>query len=683
MAKDKLEQANIRNLGIVAHIDAGKTTTTERILFYTGKNHKIGEVHDGASVMDWMVQEQERGITITAAATTCFWETEKKKYQLNLIDTPGHVDFTAEVERSLRVLDGAVVVFCSVSGVQSQTETVWRQADRYNIPRLVFINKMDRVGADFNGVVKQIKEDLNATPLILTVPIGSEDTFEGVIDIIEQEAVYFSEETQGETVERKSIPDNYVASVKQAKEDLLETLSLFDDTILERILGEEEIDKAELVDLIRKLCLSNQIIPVFCGASFKNKGIQPLLDGVSYYLPSPEDKKTIEGENVKTGKKEVRNLEKEDNLIALVFKLQNDAFSGLLYFVRIYNGELAVGSSVYNPRTKKQERIAKIFEMHANKREEKQTAKAGDIVALLGMQDCVTGDTILQKNRDFVLEEITFPEPVISIAVEPKNQGVQEKMQKALTQLEREDPSVFVDVDKETGQTLVRGVGELQLEVFVDRMKREFKLDVNVGTPQVAYKETIQTAASITENFDKPVAGKDVDVTCNLSVEPAKENEIEISENITDVPEEALLYFREGIQDSLKAGVLSGYEMLQVKVKVESITYNNDKYQPLAFKILGGMATSKVMQTANPCLLEPYMKVEVTTPLNFTGDIVSDLNARGGKIQGMEEAKNMQIIKAHVALSSMFGYLTSLRSLSQGRAQFAMSFEYYEKVKIN
>jgi len=675
-----VDLTRLRNIGIIAHIDAGKTTTTERVLYYTGRSHRIGEVHDGAATMDWMAQEQERGITITAAATTTYWE-QGGKYQINIIDTPGHVDFTLEVERSLRVLDGAVVVFCGVSGVQPQSETVWHQADHYKVPRMAFINKMDRVGADFNVVVKQIEEVLHATPVPINIPIGAEDHFLGLIDLVRMQAVYFDEDSLGAEVRREEIPQDLAQSAAMAREVMMEQLTLFDDELLERVLAEEDIKAEEISGIIRTLCLDNKITPVLCGSAFKNKGIQPLLDAVVDYLPSPMDIPPVEGILPGTTQIVVRKADPLEPLTALVFKIQADSFAGVISYLRVYSGVLKQGDQYFNPRQGKKERVGKIFRMHANKREELAEVGPGEIVAVAGLQFSNTGDSICKKNEEVILEDIQPSVPVISIAVEPKTKADQDKLTDILGRLEREDPSVAVSQDKETGQTLLSGMGELHLEVLVDRMKREFKLDVGTGKPQVAYRETILTKNSHHEIFDKPMAGKSSFAGVTLEARPldAKaENSVSWASGITPA-EELQRLIEEGILEGLGSGVISGYPVIQVGVTITGLEIKEEEFHPQAFKVAAALALRKCLLAGTSVLLEPVMQVEVTTPPDFTGDIIGDLNSRRGRVQSIEDKKGMQLLTVGVALSTMFGYLTSLRSLSQGRATFSMMFDHYEK----
>jgi len=673
-----------RNIGIIAHIDAGKTTTTERILYYTGKSHKIGEVHDGAATMDWMAQEQERGITITAASTSCFWDYEGQQHQINIIDTPGHVDFTVEVERSLRVLDGAVVVFCGVAGVEPQSETVWRQANTHNVPRLSFINKMDRTGANYDEVVRQIEEVLGARPVLINISLGTEENFHGVIDLIRMKAITFDNESLGAEVKLEEIPDEYLEEASRAREKMMETLTLFDDVLLEEVLEEKEITEERLIDSIRKGCIQNQISPVFCGSAFKNKGIQPLLDGIVNFLPCPLNKPPVKGIDPKSQKELERKPDPEEPLAALVFKIQADSFAGSICYLRIYSGNIQVGKQVYNPIKEKKERVGKIFLMHANKREEVDKASAGEIVAVVGFNFSTTGDTICHKGSEIILENIESPIPVISIAVEPKTNADQDRLNECLHKLEIEDPSFSVGKDKETGQILISGMGELHLEVLVDRLKREFGLLVNTGKPQVAYREAIKQSAEEMEIFDKPIAGKPVFAKCRLVTVPLtdKESNLIVFESDVDASEEVKQIVREGVEEGLSSGVLSGYPVLKVKVFVKDIQIREDEFDIAAFKIAASLALRKCLLSSRPILLEPVMNVEITTPSEFTGDIIGDLNSRKGRVKSIEDKKEIQILSVSVALSTMFGYLTILRSLSQGRASFSMMFDHYEEVRI-
>jgi len=674
--------SSTRNIGIIAHIDAGKTTTTERILYYTGRSHKIGEVHDGAATMDWMAQEQERGITITSAATTCTWKRSDRSYQINLIDTPGHVDFTIEVERSLRVLDGAVVVFCAVSGVQPQSETVWRQADHYQVPRLAFINKMDRVGADHQVVIDQVKEILGTIPVLVNLPIGSEDQFRGVVDLIEMRALVFKEDQFGTEYEVSAIPEEMQAEVELARETLIDELTQLDDQLLEKALGDEEITPAELRAVMRKGCLANRLTPVLVGSSFKNKGVQPLLDAVIDFLPSPTDVVAAVGHNPSNLEQTIDcPADSEADLAVLLFKVQNDPFAGSLNYLRIYSGTFKAGEQLCNPAKDKKERIGKIFKMHANKREELDHAEAGDIVAVVGLNHSTTGDTLCRKGKEILLEQIDIPVPVISIAIEPKTKADQDKLADGLAKLTKEDPSFAVGRDSETGQVLISGMGELHLEIQLDRLGREFGLKVNTGKPQVAYRETVSRQATVSEVFDKPLLGKPAWAKVQLECTPlevGEPNQVDFADGL-ELTDEMQRLMSEGINEGLASGVIAGYPVINLRAKVSAVEKRDEAFNPQAYKIAAGMALRKALLDAGPVKLEPVMKVEVTCPAEFTGDVIADLNSRGGRVQSIEDKKGAQVVHVGVALSAMFGYLTSLRSLSQGRATFSMMFDHYEK----
>ncbi len=681
--KKSLDHSVLRNIGIIAHIDAGKTTTSERILYYTGESHKIGEVHDGAATMDWMAQEQERGITITAAATSCFWEVKSKKYQINIIDTPGHVDFTVEVERSLRVLDGAVVVFCGVSGVEPQSETVWRQADTHRVPRIAFINKMDRTGADFDAVVSQIEDILKAKPVCMNIPLGKEDQHIGVIDLIRMKALVFEDESLGAKMEVSGIPNELSEEAEQAREKMIEALTLSDDSLLEKVLDEEPLEETDIISSIRQGCVSNLITPVYCGSAFKNKGVQPLLDGIVNFLPSPLDVPPPEGEDLK--KKKIQcQPDSEHALAALVFKIQSDSFAGSIAYIRVYSGSMKVGEQVFNPLKNKKERVNKIFLMHANKREEIDQAMAGDIIAVAGFNFSTTGDTICRKGDEIILEKIISPTPVISIAIEPKTKAGQDKLTDSLKKLEKEDPSFSTGIDKETGQTLISGMGELHLDILVDRLRREFKLDVNTGKPQVAYRETVSKRTMETDNFNKPILGKPVFAGCTLEVEPLEAlgyNEI-LFDDTLELADDLKEMLEAGINEGLSSGVLSGYPVLNVRITIKEVQVNELEYNLGAFKIVASLTLRKSLISGEPVLLEPIMKVKINTPSEFTGDIITDLNSRNGRVLLIEDKNDLQVLSVGVAASAMFGYLTTLRSLSQGRATFSMMFDHYEKVLI-
>ena len=673
----------LRNIGVIAHIDAGKTTTTERILYYTGKSHRIGEVHDGAATMDWMLQEQERGITITSAATTCFWKSGNQDYQVNIIDTPGHVDFTIEVERSLRVLDGAIVVFCGVSGVEPQSETVWRQADEYKIPKLVFVNKLDRIGADYFGVINQVQKKFNSIPIRVNVPVGTEGGFEGIIDLIDMQAVCFDEKSQGMNFEIKDIPEGMKSFAEEQRNLMLEDLSVFDDQLLEKLVEGKEIREDQIIRVLREACLSNKIVPVFAGSAFKNKGVQHLLDGVARYLPSPLDLPPIKtfGE-IHSEKVVFLKQAEEEDLTALVFKIQTDTFAGTLAYLRIYTGNLVSGTQLYNPGKRKKERVSKIFRMHANKREEMNEASAGDIVAVLGLNFATTGDTICEKGKSYLLDNIQSPEPVISVAIESKTKVDADKLKTSLKKLEREDPSFVFGTNQETGQLIISGMGELHLDVLVDRLKREFGLVVNVGQPQVSYRESIVNNVKVSEIFNKPMDGKTVYAGCTLELEPlaiGQGIQTHFSEKVS-VSKELREVVESGIRDGFGSGIIAGYPVIDVKTNIVKVDIKEEEYNTEAFKIVAALALRKGLQQAESVLLEPVMLVEVMTPAEFTGDIIGDLNSRKGKVKSVEDKNDRQLVSVNVVLSAMFGYLTALRSLSQGRATFSMVFDHFEKV---
>ncbi|PHR23518.1 MAG: elongation factor G [Desulfotalea sp.] len=669
---------DVRNIGIMAHIDAGKTTTTERILFYTGRSYKLGEVHDGTAVMDWMVQEQERGITITSAATTCEW----KKKKINIIDTPGHVDFTIEVERSLRVLDGAIAVFCAVGGVESQSETVWRQADKYSIPRIAFVNKMDRVGADFQRCVSMIAERLGANPVPVQIPAGAEAEFEGVIDLIEERMLVFDEQSLGQDIEVKEVPAIYREEFTAARLVLLEKLADFDEEIMEKYLDDTIVSASEIYKALRKATLALEIVPVLCGSAFKNKGVQTLLDGVIEFLPSPLDVKSIEGEG-SNGEIVTRKSDPNAKLTGLVFKLMTDSFVENLAFVRVYSGKITVGDKVYNPVKKKQEKISKIMKLHANKREEVQEISAGDIGALIGLKFTTTGDTLCEKGDFIILESMDFPDPVIGVAIEPKSKAEEKKLNETLAKIALEDPSFTVTTDADTGQKIISGMGELHLEIIVDRLLNEFKVSANVGTPQVAYKETIETVCEAEGKFDQLTGAKGQFGHVIIKIEPLKRGEgvqfvSEVDANL--IPAEFLDSIEKGIIGSLDSGPLIGYPLTDVKVSLIGGSYHEDDSTDMAFGIAGAMAIRRAAVDASPKLLEPVMDLEVTTPDDYIGDVIADINSKRGKIVGVSAEGSLQILKAHVPLAEMFGYSTSLRSATQGRANFSMHFLEYNVV---
>ena len=677
----KVALKDTRNIGIMAHIDAGKTTTTERILFYTGVNHKIGEVHEGAATMDYMEQEQERGITITSAATTAFWNGNR----INIIDTPGHVDFTVEVERSLRVLDGAVAVFSAVDGVQPQSETVWRQADKYEVPRMAFLNKMDRVGADFNMCVNDIKEKLGGNGVPIQLPIGAEDSFEGIIDLITMKEYLFKDETMGAAYDISDVRAELLEEAQAAREHMLESVVETDDELMEKYFGGEEITEEEIKKAIRIATISGVIVPVLCGTAFKNKGIQPLLDAVVAYMPSPLDVGSVKGIDPKTEAPMERQPSDDEAFSALAFKILTDPFVGRLSFFRVYSGVLNKGSYVLNSTKGKKERMGRLLQMHANKREELDVVYSGDIAAAVGLKETTTGDTLCDENKPIILEKMEFPDTVIQIAVEPKTKADQEKMGTALAKLAEEDPTFKVTSNQETGQTLISGMGELHLEIIVDRMKREFKVEANVGKPQVAYRETINGAADVEEKYAKQSGGRGQYGHVKIKVEANPDKGYEFINQITGgaIPREYIPAVDKGIQEALEAGVVAGYPVQDVKVTLYDGSYHEVDSSEMAFKIAGSMAIKKAMRAANPILLEPIFKVEVTTPEEYMGDVIGDLNSRRGQVSGMTDRNNAKIINAQVPLAQMFGYATDLRSKTQGRASYSMEFEKYVQVPNN
>lgn len=677
----KVALKDTRNIGIMAHIDAGKTTTTERILFYTGVNHKIGEVHEGAATMDYMEQEQERGITITSAATTAFWNGNR----INIIDTPGHVDFTVEVERSLRVLDGAVAVFSAVDGVQPQSETVWRQADKYEVPRMAFLNKMDRVGADFNMCVNDIKEKLGGNGVPIQLPIGAEDSFEGIIDLITMKEYLFKDDTMGASYDIEDVRAELLEEAQAAREHMLESVVETDDELMEKYFGGEEITEEEIKKAIRIATISGVIVPVLCGTAFKNKGIQPLLDAVVAYMPSPLDVGSVKGIDPKTEAPMERQPSDEEAFSALAFKILTDPFVGRLSFFRVYSGVLNKGSYVLNSTKGKKERMGRLLQMHANKREELDVVYSGDIAAAVGLKETTTGDTLCDENKPIILEKMEFPDTVIQIAVEPKTKADQEKMGTALAKLAEEDPTFKVTSNQETGQTLISGMGELHLEIIVDRMKREFKVEANVGKPQVAYRETINGAADVEEKYAKQSGGRGQYGHVKIKVEANPDKGYEFINQITGgaIPREYIPAVDKGIQEALEAGVVAGYPVQDVKVTLYDGSYHEVDSSEMAFKIAGSMAIKKAMRAANPILLEPIFKVEVTTPEEYMGDVIGDLNSRRGQVSGMTDRNNAKIINAQVPLAQMFGYATDLRSKTQGRASYSMEFEKYVQVPNN
>lgn len=672
----------LRNIGIAAHIDAGKTTTSERILFYTGVSHKIGEVHDGAATMDWMEQEKERGITITSAATTCFW----KNYQINLIDTPGHVDFTIEVERSMRVLDGAIAVFCSVGGVQPQSETVWRQANKYGVPRLVFVNKMDRIGANFYNVESQIKERLKSNPVPIALPIGAEDNFKGIVDLVEMKGYVWNDETMGAKFDIIEIPDDMKDISEKYREKLIESAAEQDEALMEKYLNGDELSKDDIKKGIKLGCLSMSIIPMLCGSSFKNKGVQTLLDAVIDYLPSPTEVADIKGIDAKT-EQEIQ-VQSSDNgeFAGLAFKIMTDPFVGQLTFVRVYRGSIESGSYVYNSTKNTKERVGRLLKMHSNKREDIKEVYAGEICAFVGLKDTLTGDTLCSDKNPVILERMEFPEPVISIAVEPKTKADQEKMSLALAKLAEEDPSFRVKTDEETGQTIISGMGELHLEIIVDRMKREFKVEAEVGAPQVAFRETIRSAVTQECKYAKQTGGRGQYGHVHIKLEPKEagsgyEFVNEISGGV--IPKEYIPAVDKGIQEAMQSGILAGYPVVDFKITLYDGSYHDVDSSEMAFKIAGSMAFKDACRKANAVLLEPIAKVEVEVPEEYMGDVIGDLNRRRGQINSMDDRMGLKIVNAFVPLAEMFGYSTDLRSATQGRATYSMEFDHYGEVPVN
>ncbi|EGV31849.1 translation elongation factor G [Thiorhodococcus drewsii AZ1] len=676
-----------RNLGIMAHIDAGKTTTTERILFYTGVSHKIGEVHDGAATMDWMEQEQERGITITSAATTCFWKGmghDRPEHRINIIDTPGHVDFTIEVERSLRVLDGACAVFCAVGGVEPQSETVWRQADKYGVPRLAFVNKMDRMGANFFRVVGQVKDRLGGNPVPIQVPIGAEEDFKGVVDLVKMKAVYWDDASRGMEFELRDIPEDLVATCAEWREKMVEAAAEASEELMEKYLEGVELTLEEIQFGLRARTLKSEIVPMLCGTAFKNKGVQAMLDAVIDYMPSPIDVPAIKGIlDDKDESEGERHASDEEPFASLAFKIATDPFVGTLTFFRVYSGVIRSGDTVYNPVKRKKERVGRILQMHANDRQELKEVHAGDIAAAVGLKDVTTGDTLCDLNNIITLERMEFPEPVISVAVEPKTKSDQEKMGIALQKLAQEDPSFRVHTDEESGQTIISGMGELHLEIIVDRMRREFKVEANVGAPQVSYRETIRATVEQDTKFARQSGGRGQYGHVLIRVEPQEAGGgYEFVNAIVGgaVPKEYIPAVDKGIQEAMKNGILAGFPMVDVKVTLYDGSYHEVDSSEMAFKIAGSMAIKEAAAKAKPVLLEPIMKVEVVTPEENMGDVMGDLNSRRGMIQGMDDAPSGKIIRAEVPLSQMFGYATDLRSATQGRATYSMEFSKYNEV---
>jgi elongation factor G len=682
-----------RNIGIVAHVDAGKTTTTERVLFYTGVSHKIGEVHDGAATMDWMEQEQERGITITSAATTCFWQGMDKQYpehRINIIDTPGHVDFTIEVERSLRVLDGAVVVFCGSSGVEPQSETVWRQANKYEVPRMVFVNKMDRAGANFLRVVEQIKKRLGANCVPIQLPIGAEEDFAGVIDLIRNKAIHWNPDDSGVTYEERDVPADMVDEVALYREKMMEAAAEANDELTMRYLDDGELNVADIKKGLRMRTLANEIVLATCGSAFKNKGVQAVLDSVVEFLPAPDEVKAIRGEVDENGAEETRKADDDAPFAALAFKIATDPFVGTLTFFRVYSGTLQSGSAVYNSVKGKKERIGRMVQMHAKDRQEIKEVLAGDIAAAIGLKNVTTGDTLCDENHKIILERMEFPDPVISVAVEPKTKADQEKMGVALGKLAQEDPSFQVRTDEESGQTIISGMGELHLDIIVDRMRREFNVEANIGKPQVAYRECIRRSVDVEGKFVRQSGGRGQYGHVKIRIDPLPldqedaENFIFVNEIVGGtVPKEYIPAVQQGISEQMQNGCLAGYPLLGIKATLYDGSFHDVDSNEMAFKIAGSMAMKKGALEANPALLEPMMKVEVVTPEDYMGDVVGDLNRRRGLIQGMEDGVSGKIVRCEVPLSEMFGYATDLRSATQGRASYAMEFSRYAEAPNN
>ncbi len=683
--------ARYRNIGICAHVDAGKTTTTERVLFYTGLSHKIGEVHDGAATMDWMEQEQERGITITSAATTCFWQGMQQQFEqhrINIIDTPGHVDFTIEVERSLRVLDGAIVVLCGSSGVQPQTETVWRQANKYEVPRMVFVNKMDRAGADFDNVVEQLKTRLNANPVPLQMTIGAEDSFRGVVDLVKMKSILWNEDDMGMTFEYGEVPADMLEACEAMRESLLEAAAEANEELMDKYLEEGALSEEEIKQGIRARTLANEIVPILGGSAFKNKGVQAVLDAVIEYLPAPTEVKAIEGTLEDGETKDSRPADDDAPFSALAFKIATDPFVGTLTFFRVYSGKLESGTAVYNSVKQKKERVGRMVQMHSNSREEIKEVLAGDIAAAIGLKDVTTGDTLCAENSKIVLERMEFPEPVISVAVEPRSKADQEKMGVALGKLAQEDPSFRVKTDEETGQTIISGMGELHLDIIVDRMRREFSVEANIGKPQVAYRERITRTSEIEGKFVRQSGGRGQYGHIWVKFEPAEDTNAEGLEFVNEivggaVPKEYIPAVEKGVSEQMQNGVLAGYPLLGLKATLYDGSYHDVDSSEMAFKIAASMATKKLAQQGGAVLLEPMMRVEVVTPEENMGDVVGDLNRRRGLILGMEENPSGKVVNAEVPLAEMFGYATDLRSATQGRATFTMEFEKYAEAPKN
>jgi elongation factor G len=670
---------HVRNIGIMAHIDAGKTTTTERVLYYTGINYKLGEVHDGTATMDWMPQEQERGITITSAATTCFW----REHRVNIIDTPGHVDFTAEVERSLRVLDGAVAIFCAVGGVEPQSETVWRQADRYRVPRVAFVNKMDRVGARFAGVVDQIRDKLKSNPIPIQVPLGREESFAGVIDLVRLKAYRYLDESLGAEYREEEIPEEYRAEVEESREHLLEAVAETSEELLDQYLSEGQLHEEQIRRGLRSGTLSGSLVPVLCGSAFRNKGVQPLLDAVVDYMPSPLDVPPIEGYRPDNSELDVRHADDDEPFSALVFKIMTDPFVGQLSFIRIYSGNVSTGSKVVNAATGKSERLGRLLKMHANKREEISEVYGGDICAAVGLRNAATGDTICDPKHPIVLEAMQFPEPVISVVIEPRTVADQKNLGEALTKLTNEDPTFQVHTDEETGQTIISGMGELHLEIIVDRLMREFSIGANVGRPQVAYRETITEDAEGEGKFIRQTGGRGQYGHAKINIAPLTDGtDFEFRDDTSHgvIPKEYIRPVEIGIREAMERGVLAGYPLVGVSATLLDGSFHDVDSSEIAFKVAGSMALQDATERAHPVLLEPVMEVEVITPEEYMGDVIGDLNRRRGRIISMEPRAGFQVVRAHVPLGEMFGYATDLRSATQGRATYTMQFDHYDEV---
>lgn len=673
----KVALEKTRNIGIMAHIDAGKTTTTERILYYTGKVYRIGEVDEGTATMDWMVQEQERGITITSAATTCFW----RDHRINIIDTPGHVDFTVEVERSLRVLDGAIAVFCAVGGVEPQSETVWHQADRYHVPRIAFVNKMDRVGADFFGTIKMMKDRLGSVAVPLQLPLGVEENFKGVIDLIEMKALIWNEEDFGEKFDCIDIPSEFRKEAEHYREKIIEKIADHSDQLLEKYVEGKEISLSEIKKTIRKATLDNSIIPVLCGAALKNKGVQPLLDAVIEYLPSPLDLPPVKGLNPLTKREEIRKTSDDETLAALAFKIMTDPYVGKLTFFRVYSGIIKSGAYVYNANKAKKERMGRILQMHANKKEERSEVFTGDIAAAVGLKETGTGDTLCDKEYPIILETIRFPEPVISVAIEPKTQAAQERLSRALAKLAEEDPTFKIMYSQETSQTIISGMGELHLEIVIDRMLREFNVEANVGQPQVAYRETIKERVKAEGKFIRQSGGRGQYGQVIIEIEPIKDGFEFIDKTKGGIiPQEYIPSIQRGIKKAMEKGILAGYPLVNIRAKLLDGSFHEVDSSEIAFEIAASLALQKAAEQARPILLEPIMSVEVVVPEEFMGDIIANLSARRGRIEEIGEKARAKVVRAFVPLASMFGYATDLRSLSQGRATYSMEFSYYQEV---